>query len=107
MKKVNIFLDKDLVVDFVSLNLNIPGGMIKELEDDIEDLKLVVVNVSNQGNLVEVFGFSDPVKAEECFKNIAFHKFSNWEDYTNEDISSILDNGYEYNGDGSLNITWL
>lgn len=45
-------------------------------------------------------------KAEKTFINICSETFSNFEEYTKEDIDAILDNGYEESTHRIVFLTW-
>ena len=68
---------------------------------------LCVVNTSQGGEEIEVRAFTEAYAGEEYFKKIAARKFSNWEEYSAEGIESVLSDGYESNGDGSLCLSWV
>lgn len=74
--------------------------------DNIDFSKPIIFVVDIFGDSFELSAFNDVDKAEDCFKTIARHKFSNWDEYSAEDISSVLDNGYETTSNGSLCLSW-
>lgn len=78
------------------------GLILEDEEYEGKDNPYCVVNISNNGKTAEITAFEDESDAEYDFKDRAFNKFSNWEDYTSADIETILENGVERNGDGSL-----
>lgn len=61
-----------------------------------------VIDISSHGKEIQAFGFSTLEESHKFFKARAFHKFSNWSDYSPYDISEILEQGFEKTGDGSL-----
>lgn len=78
------------------------GLILEDEEYQGKTTPYCVVSISNNGQSAEIITFEEESEAESSFKNQAFHKFSNWEDYSSSDIESILENGVERNGDGSL-----
>jgi len=43
--------------------------------------------------------------AEMAFLNECANRLSNWDEYTQEDLDTIIENGIENFGNGSINIT--
>lgn len=74
-----------------------------EFEPDSERSSIFcVVNIERSGDDVSLVAFSDKDKAEDYFQQVAFRKFSNWDEYSSDEIQATLDDGYAWNGDGSL-----
>lgn len=78
-------------------------GQIIETEDTKMNGDIYcVIDISNHGKDIEAYCFSTFQEAVRTFKSRAFHKFSNWEDYSTEDIEAVIEQGFEKTGDGSL-----
>ena len=95
---------------FYSLKKNVvesishsPFAGSKEAEIDEDEIgEVYVVDVRSNGSSIEFFGFEDEEEAEETFLNIASEKFSNWDEYSPEDIKAVLENGCEKTSGGSV-----
>lgn len=51
-----------------------------------------------------------PTTKETCEKDFLAHiqgRISNWDEYTQDDIDAILEQGYETFGNGSVCLTWV
>ena len=48
----------------------------------------------------------DSKHAEKVFRDKLAECLSNWDEYTQEDIDCVLDNGYEKFGNGSVCLSW-
>lgn len=81
-----------------------------ECSDDEDADFICVVNISQNEQTNEysadLSAFTSTQEAEDCFIKIASHKFSNWDDYSPEDIQAVLDDGYEQNGNSALCLVW-
>ena len=66
---------------------------------------IVVVIKDNVLDNVETF--KDGMAGENLFLQKCSENLSNWDEYTVEDKSTILENGYEKFGNGSICISWF
>ena len=83
-----------------------PGLLLEDPEFDSTGDAICVVNITQGGKQAELVAFSDAIKAEDFFQKKAQSKFSNWDEYSADDVEVILENGVERSGDGSLCIFW-
>jgi hypothetical protein len=60
-----------------------------------------------EDNVVHEIKESTKEKCEEDFIGVCAQKISNWDDYTGQDVTTVLDNGYERFGNGSICLTWI
>lgn len=51
--------------------------------------------------------FETSQEAEQEFLSQLQTRISNWEEYTSDDISAILEQGYEKTNNGSVCLTWI
>jgi len=58
--------------------------------------------VVSDGAVVDNFLFTDNAKAEQCFLEQCTQHISNFDEYTDDDVTAILDNGYENFGQGTI-----
>jgi len=65
------------------------------------------VIVVNDDRIQEVSAFSEASQAEEYFLDYCKTYLSNFDEYTQEDIEAILENGYESFGNGFIAIHWF
>lgn len=65
----------------------------------------LIVVIKN--SVVDEITVSTKEKCEETFIDKCSTLISNWDDYTGEDVTTVLDNGYETFGSGSICLTWV
>lgn len=94
------------VIDRISFDF-FEGSLIQEVDEEYENSSVFVINVKKQGLCLEFVGFDSGKEAEDFFLKKASNKFSNWSDYSSDDIDAILENGFEETSEGSLCLSWV